>query len=426
MYSVTGRIRVIKQPRGGYISRKQFTVSSLDDGIDLNENENINPSLIGLVVDYMTRFLMGALKEEAFEISLLGAEIAKDNFNAYRLLDKIKGLDYESVDSACKLVGYDVCFRAGMMGYKSVEEIKPDIKTINNIVTMIRRSLHFWNEYGPIVKDGFTFEGGYTPVISTGDGDYLTKDTLWDFKVSKKEINSEHTLQLLIYYIMGKHSVHKEFDSIKRLGIYNPRLNIIYLLNICDIPKDVIDIVSHDIIGYGLSKEEIRELRKKELSKSENYTRSTKIQCCNDLDKKIYGYSSKKEYISKAFPTRAKIKDFSTYNGEPIFWKGSVPAIVLEKNLSYIIRFKACFKIKNKEKAFVMNKTSFLWSSREPLETSDIYDPQEKKYYAYYKNSEGKITKAKPTLILTSDDFQLFKKVYDVKELEILDGCYFF
>lgn len=186
MYSVTGRIRVIKQPRGGYISRKQFTVSSLDDGIDLNENENINPSLIGLVVDYMTRFLMGALKEEAFEISLLGAEIAKDNFNAYRLLDKIKGLDYESVDSACKLVGYDVCFRAGMMGYKSVEEIKPDIKTINNIVTMIRRSLHFWNEYGPIVKDGFTFEGGYTPVISTGDGDYLTKDTLWDFKVSKK------------------------------------------------------------------------------------------------------------------------------------------------------------------------------------------------------------------------------------------------
>lgn len=425
MYSVTKRICIIKQPRGGYINRKQFMVNILDDGIELNEAENINPGLVGLVVDYMTRFLMGALKEEAFKISLQGAKIAKDDFNAYKLLDKIKGLDYESVTSACRLAGYDVCFRAGMRGYKSVEEIKPDIKTVDNIVTMIRRSLHFWKEYGPIVKDGFTFEGGYTPVISEGDGDYLTKDTLWDFKVSKKEINSEHTLQLLIYYIMGKHSVYKEFDSIKRLGIYNPRLNKTYLLNVCDIPKDVIDIVSHDVIGYGLSKEEFQELRKKELNRSKNTIKSMNVQHCNDLDKKIYGYSSKREYISKAFPTRVKIKDFSAYNGDPIFWKGSMPAIVLEKNLPYIIRFKACFKIKNKEKAFVMNKTSFLWTLKEPLETSDIYDLKTKKYYAYYKNSEGEIIKAKPTLILTSDDFQLFNKIYDVKELEILDGCYF-
>lgn len=395
MYSVTGRIRNIKQPRGGYISRKQFSINILDDGIDLNENENISSNLVGLAVDYMTRFLMGALKEEAFKISLLGAKIAKDDFNAYKLLDKIKGLDYESVDSACKLAGYDVCFRAGMMEYKSVEEINPDIETADNIVTMIRRSLHFWKEYGPIVKDGFSFEGGYTPVISTGDGDYLTKNTLWDFKVSKNEINSKHTLQLLVYYIMGKHSIHKEFDSIKSLGIYNPRLNKIYLLNICDIPKDVIDIVSRNVIGYGLSKEEFRELCKRKLSKSENYTRNMNFQCSNDLDKKIYGYSSKKEYISKAFPVRAKAIDFSTFNGEPIFWKGSIPEIVIKKNFAYIIRFKACFKIKNKEQAFVMNKTSFLWPLGEPLETSDIYDRKTKKYYAYYKNSEGIIIKAK-------------------------------
>lgn len=48
---------------------------------------------------------------------------------------------------------------------------------------------------------GFTFKGGYSPIVTAGDGDYLTKDTLWDFKVSKKELNSKHTLQLLMYYI---------------------------------------------------------------------------------------------------------------------------------------------------------------------------------------------------------------------------------
>ena len=36
MYSVTRRIRMIKQPPGGYISRKQFTVNILDDGINTN------------------------------------------------------------------------------------------------------------------------------------------------------------------------------------------------------------------------------------------------------------------------------------------------------------------------------------------------------------------------------------------------------
>ena len=49
----------------------------------------------------------------------------------------------------------------------------------------------------------FTFEGGYTNIVSSGDGDYLTEDTLWDFKVSKEEPKSKYTLQLLMYYIMG-------------------------------------------------------------------------------------------------------------------------------------------------------------------------------------------------------------------------------
>lgn len=219
MYSVTKRISMIKQPRGGYINKKELVVTQLDDGITLNENENIHASLVGLAVDYMTRFLMGAQKEEAFSISLKGA-LALDLFtgnkkqssmkNATSLLADIKGLDKKSITNACKLVGYDVCFRAGIIGYKPVEEINPDKDTIENIVTMINRSLSFWKEYGPITKDGFTFEGGYTDTISTGDGDYLTKDTLWDFKVSKDEPKPKYTLQLLVYYIMGMHSIHKE------------------------------------------------------------------------------------------------------------------------------------------------------------------------------------------------------------------------
>ena len=104
--------------------------------------------------------------------------------------------------------------------------------------------------YGPKVLDGFTFEGAYTPMVSSGDGDFTTADTLWDFKVSKMPIKKEHTLQLLMYWRMGLHSVHPEFKDVRFLGIYNPRSNTASRLAVSDIPNDVIEQVERDVICY--------------------------------------------------------------------------------------------------------------------------------------------------------------------------------
>lgn len=98
---------------------------------------------------------------------------------------------------------------------------------------------------------------------------------------------------------------------------------------------------------------------------------------------------------------------------------------ITQKNLSYIVRFKACFNLKKGKEPFVMNKTSFLYPFNKALTTSDIYDSKSKKYYSQYLDKNGNIVKSKPTLILTSDDFKLFQELYIVKDLEILDGCYF-
>lgn len=250
MYSVTQRIKTVKQPRGGYIKPKDFKATQLNDGIELNENENIHSSLMGLAVDYLTRYTIGATAKDAFKISLLGADLIKERKKAEQMLEDIKGLDDESIINACKLSGYDVCFRAGLMGYKPVDTIEPDSNTISNIRTMVNRGVEFFNQYGPITLDGFVFIGGYTDIVSSGDGDFLTKDTLWDFKVSKDKPKSAHTLQLLMYYLMGKKSVNKEFETVKNIGIFNPRLNIVYQLEMDTIPQEIIDTVSTEVIGY--------------------------------------------------------------------------------------------------------------------------------------------------------------------------------
>lgn len=253
MYSVTKRITMVKQPRGGYINPKKFRIIERNDNLQLDETENIHATLVGLAVDYLTRLMMETPKEEAFHISLKGAGRVGEVKKAEALLDTIHGLDDNSISSACKIVGYDMCARAGLMGiarFKPVEEIEPDKDTVNNIRIMVERSLDFWKEYGPITKEGFTFVGGYTETVSSGDGDYMTGDTLWDFKVSKKEPLKENTLQLLMYWRMGCHSIHLEFQAIKKLGIYNPRKNKVYLLNTSEIRDDVIKTVEEDVIGY--------------------------------------------------------------------------------------------------------------------------------------------------------------------------------
>ena len=278
MYSVTARIDSIKQPRGGYIKPSEFDVEYFNDGIKLYDSENVHGSIIGMTVDYLSRFIIGTNKNEAFRIPILGSIRAEElgvnnSINiAKTYLDNIKGLDKNSIINSCKLVTFDVWRRNphGAMLAKTHLETNPDNDTIENIITLVKRSILFFNKYGPIVRDGFTFEpvnanikdyetmiktgngsfGGYTATVSSGDGDFLTTDTIWDFKVTKTKITSKHTLQLLMYWIMGNHSGQNVFKNIKRIGIFNPRFNVIYTLDISKISSEIISTVEKEIICY--------------------------------------------------------------------------------------------------------------------------------------------------------------------------------
>ncbi len=143
MASVTQRIKQIKQPHGGYLKPSEFEKEEFIDNEILKE-ENIHSSLVGLAVDYLTRFMLDTPAEEVFNISVLGARMINEERKAYRLLQGIKGLDNNSIYNACKLVGYDVCFRAGLMGYRKVDEIGVNNDTINNIKIMVKRSILFF------------------------------------------------------------------------------------------------------------------------------------------------------------------------------------------------------------------------------------------------------------------------------------------
>ena len=162
MTTVTQIVNQIKQPRGGYLSIKNFSTKKFSDENILYGDENIAPTLIGITTDYLVRFIVTNNKKEAFSISLQGAKNINEENRTLKLLESINSLDDLSITCACKLAGYDVCYRMGPMYYKDVSEIIPNKNTINNIRTLVKRTLSYFKGENQIIQSNITFDGAYT------------------------------------------------------------------------------------------------------------------------------------------------------------------------------------------------------------------------------------------------------------------------
>ena len=228
-----------------------MSIKQYRDNFSLNGKENIPASNVGLAVDYLTRFRVTGNVEEAFDIPILGAKILFHNYRmsnkfieCLELLELVKAGD---ISSAVQLTTYDDVYRVGIT---DIQKLSPDEATIENIKIMVNRGVSFLKRFSE-VKTGLTFEGGYTNIVVNGDCDYLTDNSLIDFKVLRGNVTNNHTLQILMYYLMGLYSIHSfEFQKVKWLALFNPRKNVVYYINVRRIPEAVINEVSREVIGY--------------------------------------------------------------------------------------------------------------------------------------------------------------------------------
>ena len=298
MLSVTKRIDTVSQPHGGYVPKKLFEIKSYSD---FNKIQNVSAVLApiqGMAVDYLTRFMISNDKYQSFDISIKGAILldeATGNNTEYEhvlsLLDGVTGLNKQSIINVCKIVCYDSVLRAGLSSYQPAEEIEFSDELYANVSTLVNRSVSFLESIGPVISDRLTFEGGYTTLVSSGDGDYATKDTLIDIKVSKNEFSTKWSLQLLMYYILGIHSVHQEYKKIKKLCFFNAYTNQSYTCLIKNISDEVKYKVSQDVLGYKMATRCSR--LSEDYAKQEDYKTWRKI---NGSDNEIA-----KQFLSKQF-----------------------------------------------------------------------------------------------------------------------------
>lgn len=112
--------------------------------------------------------------------------------------------------------------------------------------------------------------------------------------------------------------------------------------------------------------------------------------------------------------------------GMPTFWKGNyIPKEAIADNKYFFVRVKTRFYIKPNMLPFIQIKSSLLYKGTEALETSDVYNKDVGQYVAFYKDKAGNICDTRIELTLTMTDYYLFLEHYDVKQFEIIDGCWF-
>lgn len=143
-------------------------------------------------------------------------------------------------------------------------------------------------------------------------------------------------------------------------------------------------------------------------------------------EKKVYQYGTTAD-VNSLYPSMMSSESGNYYpRGYPTFWKGNyIPEIALTDEKYFFLRFKTKFYIKPGKLPFIQLKNSFLYPVTEMLETSDIYNREDGLYYDKYYDFNGNLVDATVTLTMTQTDYKLFREHYDVKDFQILDGCYF-
>lgn len=131
--------------------------------------------------------------------------------------------------------------------------------------------------------------------------------------------------------------------------------------------------------------------------------------------------------VNSLYPSMMSSESGNRYPvGEPTFWYGNfIPDEALKPNRYYFIRIKTRFYLKENMLPFIQIKNNLLYKGTEALETSDIYNPKDGKYYSQYIDTKGDLQEAMVILTLTMTDFELIKEHYELVDFEIIDGCYF-
>ena len=131
--------------------------------------------------------------------------------------------------------------------------------------------------------------------------------------------------------------------------------------------------------------------------------------------------------VNSLYPSMMHSESGNVYpHGKPIFFKGEPPEKAKLPNRYYFIRIRTRFYIKEGKLPFIQIKGNPRYKATEMLTTSDFKDRKTGQYFKFFYDKNGVKQDSIVELTLTCTDWILMQEHYDLVDLEILDGCWFF
>lgn len=238
---VRGRAEQASQPRGGLLPLARFDRIELG-GVPLTLNtETGNSGTIASAVELLARWDL--------------AEDPRANTTAYdAALEAIRAVRRgEHTESGPGRVA--AMARQWNENYDAFEEMEwldsedDSDETFAHINEMRARVSRWFERFGRPVRPG-TWAVNSERFHLDGHIDFVTADTIWDLKVSVTAPSSRDVLQLLLYWVAFCDDPENVYE-ITHLGIYNPRMDIVWRIAVAAVPPDVIATVTALALNQG-------------------------------------------------------------------------------------------------------------------------------------------------------------------------------
>ena len=270
-YSAVKIARSTKQPSGGYLPVSNMNKIIYKDHKKLHNKMHGLPNVVGFAVECFTAIMLdGNNRNDIFNkimrnIALYPMNLIPKSFKYDDISDLVEDLLYgiNKIDNISALnayyIGILVTFAHNPKYPLGLFLKDYDYRTIENIKTMVKRTLFYLN-----IKDYSYILHSTSPVncqdyfnrycFPSAECDFITNDSIIDIKAKKYPINKSDTLQLLIYYVLSMYNG----NNIKSIEIFNPRTNILYYKNTDEIDSDIINEIKGRVINHNCFYEQNR------------------------------------------------------------------------------------------------------------------------------------------------------------------------
>lgn len=226
-----------------------FSEIEICDDIILAGRENVSERTIERAIGYL--MCLGFSKNEEEKLSVFEEPFIRSLY--INGLDAAKKLYCEALAgtesrilAALKLAAFSEAPDSVTPAYEA--DVFPNENTLLDINKMLRRCCDFFSGEKRVIKHNFDFEGAYNGKVSSGKGDYLTKDGIWSISISSSSPAEYDFVLLAAYYTLGQHCHNAaKFRKVKTLGILNPILGKVYSISVSDMPKDITAVLEREL-----------------------------------------------------------------------------------------------------------------------------------------------------------------------------------